>query len=150
LIGFWLFFWGLGIPFCLYIFFDNRPELILNLDGIFERASYSILDKREGRGFVRWDDIEDIHLIVVREHSRSGIPTYKSKFINISLKGYKDNLKKDDAHKRLEYGSKSPLIFSFPLMNLKKFDEQKLVELIKLIISANVSERQRLLSNYKL
>lgn len=138
-------FFGLGIPIGLFNLLDKRPELVLNETGLFDRSSYGIFEKKVDKGFVKWESITDAYLSEW-QNSYRGIKTSKQKYICLIL----------DKHSQAELKTTNPTStklshalglgdFIIPLINLKKFDEKKFIELIKLMSQISVDERHNLL-----
>jgi hypothetical protein len=50
-------FFGLGIPFGLYLLLDRRPQIIINEIGIFDRTTH--------KDFINWEIIQDAYLVDV-------------------------------------------------------------------------------------
>lgn len=136
-------FFGLGIPLGLFSLLDRRPELVLSEDGIFDRLSYGIFDKRQDKGCISWNSIKSADVKVYNNSSR-GIPTSKQKFICIEVN--------DEEKTSLKYNTKANKFshvlglsdYNIPLMNLK-VDDKKLLEFIKSMSRADASTRQNLL-----
>jgi hypothetical protein len=144
---FCVFFFGLGIPIGLFNLLDPRPEMILSEDGIFDRQSYGIFNKNPQRGFIKWDSIKDAYLKEYQNRSPQGIPTSKQKYICLSLS---EDAKKTTKDKSGKISKALGLAdYNIPLMNLRNFNEQKFIQLIKLMPNSSVSEKQKLLSEFK-
>jgi hypothetical protein len=144
---FCLCFFGLGIPLGLFNLLDRRPEMILNQDGIFDRQSYGVFNKRKDRGFVRWDSITNAYLKEYQPRTPQGLPTSKQKYVCLSLKeSAKNHISKSSIKlsKFLGIGD-----YTIPLLNLRNFDEQKFIQLIKLMAHSTVAEKQKLLNDFK-
>jgi len=143
---FGLCFFGMGIPLGLFNLLDIRPEMIINDDGIFNRQSYGIFNNSKNKGFVKWDSIKDVYLKEYQSRSPQGITTAKQKYICLNLK--EDNIialdgQSNKLNKGLGLGD-----YNIPLMNLRTFDEQKFIQLIKLMSHSSFSEKQKLLNEF--
>jgi hypothetical protein len=129
-------FFGLCIPLGLYNLFDNRPEIIINNTGIFDRQTT--------RDFVNWNLIENAFVKEMRVSALS-----KQVFLCIMLiPGANPPLKRlkflNKANKSMGYGD-----ISISVSQLKKQDWPKLAYLIKEMAHASISEKQKLLLNYE-
>jgi hypothetical protein len=141
-------FFGLGIPLGLFNLLDRRPELVFSEDGIFDRLSYSILNKRHDKGHLKWDLIKNVY-VNVYSNSFRGIPTSKQRFICIEVS--------DEEKKSLKYNTKASKFshvlglsdYNIPLMNLK-VDDQELLNFIKSMSHADTMTRRNLLLTSKL
>lgn len=138
-----LFLFGLGVSIGIFNLLDTRPEMILNEKGIFDRLSYSIFDKDENKGFIAWDSIEDAWIHSYHGRSPQGIPISKQEFICIKLnKKVALKIKKRKLSKSLGLGD-----FNIPLMNLKKFDQQRFLSLIMEMQNSDIHQKENLLRN---
>ncbi|MEO8887534.1 MAG: STM3941 family protein [Mucilaginibacter sp.] len=143
-------FFGLGIPLGIFNLLDKRPELILSETGIFDRSSYGIFEKKTNKGFIKWEDITDAY-VYEWQNTYRGLKTGKHKYICIVLNNkIQENLKKTNPISTKLAHTLGMGDFVIPLMNLRKFDEQKFVELIKAMAILSASERQKLLSTTSL
>jgi hypothetical protein len=140
---FFLCFFGLGIAIGLFNLFDRRPEIILNEKGIFDRISYGVFNKDPNRGFVEWKSISDAWIQTYQQRSPQGIPTSKQKYICIKLD--------DKAAAKIKKNKFSIMLglgdYIIPLMNLKKFDEQKFLSLIKEMRNLDVHQKEDMLKS---
>jgi hypothetical protein len=133
-------FFGLGIPFGLFNLLDNRPELVLDENGIFDRMSYGIFSKKPARDPVRWDWITDVYLKVMT----SGMLAPNQKYICFRLN--EEGLSHREAKKNKLSNTFGLADYNIPLMNLN-IDENKLIEFIKTMVSADKATKSRLLQS---
>lgn len=136
-------FFGLGIPLGIFNLFDRRPELILNEEGIFDRMAYGIFNKQTNAGNVKWESINEAYLLVHKNNYR-GLPLSDQKFICLNLKKHDSRKRKSKLAKAFGSGD-----FDIPLMNLKKLDEQKLIDFIKAMMVADSKTKRNLLQSFK-
>jgi hypothetical protein len=140
---FCLCFFGLGIPLGLFNLLDRRPELVLSEDGIFDRLSYGIFNKRKDKGCVSWNCIKNVY-VKVCNNSFHDIPTSKQRYICIEV-SVKEKTKPKYNTKASKFSHVLGLSdYNIPLMNLK-VDDKKLLEFITSMSHADASTRQSLL-----
>src|SRR5579862_5566491 len=77
-------FFGLGLLVGLFNLLDRRPELVLNENGIFNRLSYGIFDRRQDKGYISWTSIKNVYVNVYNNSFR-GIPTSKQRYICVEV-----------------------------------------------------------------
>ena len=139
-------FFGLGILLGLFNLFDKRPEIIIQMDGIFSRSSYSVFDRSPQRGFIEWSDIADAYLYV-QQLNYKGLPTRKHKYVCLVLKkNAKEKLNISKSSRRLSRAL-GLTDFIIPLIHLKNFDEEKFIELIKSVTKLDPVNRGKLLES---
>ncbi|MBS1524617.1 MAG: hypothetical protein JST19_03145 [Bacteroidetes bacterium] len=134
---FCLCFFGLGIPLGIYNLLDNRPQIIIDQKGIFDRMVY--------RDVVDWNLINDAYY---KELNTSRFNSQK--FICLSVDKNAPILLK--ANKRIMQFSES-LGFeglNLPISELKDVNGEKLALLIKTMAHADASAKQNLLLTFKL
>lgn len=140
-------FFGLAMLMGVFNLLDRRAEMILNEQGIFNRQTYGIFNDKKNKGFVTWESIKDAFLIAYQNRSPQGIPTSKQKFICLNLDREAINNLGDRSNKlskKLGLGD-----YNIPLANLKNFDEQKFIELVKTMSICDFSQKQQLLNEFK-
>jgi hypothetical protein len=128
---FCLCFFGLGIPIGIFNMLDKRPQIIINEIGIFNKAAYN--------NFINWNLIKDAYIKEV----------HRQKFICLVLDEKAIPLIK--VKKKL---TQINLALGFQETNISlgqiKIDDQKFLEFIKAMSTADAASKQNLLLNTQL
>ncbi|HEX3386252.1 MAG TPA: STM3941 family protein [Mucilaginibacter sp.] len=137
---FGLCFFGLGIPIGLFNLLDNRPRIIINEIGIFDRLAY--------KDFINWEIIKDAYLKKLQTSRLS-----QTSFICLVVdEDTLDHLKINKTRRAMNTLSKN---MGFQELNLEigqlnKVDPGYLLEFIKAMLVAGKTKREELILDSKL
>lgn len=144
---FFICFFGLGIPIGLFNLLDKRPQVILNENGISDRSSYAIFNKRENKDFIKWDLIQSVYIQVYRNSYR-GLPTSKQKIVCLKLKR---NTIIDTKSKSANLSRSLGLAdYNIPLINLEGINEHEFITFIERMSQTDIVTKRKLLKEFKL
>ncbi|MCJ8208877.1 hypothetical protein MUY27_04100 [Mucilaginibacter sp. RS28] len=125
-----LLFFGLGIPFGLFLIFDRRPQIIINETGIYDRTAY--------HDFINWNTIEHAYWNTI----------YKQPFVCLIIKDEFRHLIK--SKKRLQ--ALNPFLglseVNIHLGNISGLQQEQLTAFIVAMKDAPVVDRSRLLKRH--
>ena len=124
-------FFGMGIPFGIFVLFDKKPQIIINDNGIWDRT----IKQTE----IKWEQINEAYLIDI----------YSQKFISIVV---------DETYQfqteQYKWAEKLTEAIGAQKLNLNlgqlKVDENKLISLINKIKKAEKNDRNNLIETFLL